>query len=292
MSEKQYLVALTNQSEGRVDVHDLSMGVIDESSLVWSHSYDHPAIAGVKLRRYKGRPVVLTAYGHMNAAMVDYETHEQLYWTDYTGANPHSVELIPFDDGRYLIAVASSVGFDVKFFDPSEGRIPSVGSVYAPDAHGVLYDPDEKCLWILSANILSKNEIIWENGEVTVKRLAKYVAPFEGGHDMAPYYGDKNRLWVTFHRTVYQFNKEKGEFVLDYDGTELIHSAERNGQVKGIGNFPDGTMVKIYPDGQYHQWTSTTVRLMEKTESGFDKTAITSGMGHYYKIRVFNEHYN
>ena len=293
MADMQYLVALTNQSEGRVDVHDIGKGVIDESSLVWSHKYDQHAIAGVKLREYKGRPVVLTSYGHMNAAMVDYETHEQLYWTDYTGANPHSVELIPFDDGRYLIAVASSVGFDVKFFDPSEGKIPSVGSAFAPDAHGVLYDPDEKCLWILSSNTLSKNEVIWEDGEVTVKRLAKYVAPFAGGHDLAPFYGDKNRLWVTFHRTVYQFDKTTGEFHTDYDTFPLIHSEERDGQIKGIGNFEDGSCIKIYPDGQFRQWTSTTLRFMKKNADGsYDKTAITSEMGHYYKIRVFNKNYN
>ncbi len=292
MSNQKYLVALTNQSEGRVDVHDVGKGVIDESSLVWSHKYDQWAIAGVKIRRYKGRIVVLTAYGHMSAAMVDYETHEQLYVTNNTGANPHSIELIPFDDGRYLIAVASTVGFDVKFFDPSEGRAESVGCVYSPDAHGVLYDPDEKCLWILGADMLTKNEVIWENGEVTVKRLAKYTAPFASGHDLAPYYGDKNRLWVTFHRTVYQFDKTTGEFRTDYDSFPLIHSEERDGQIKGIGNFEDGSCVKIYPDGQFRQWTSTAIRFMKKTEDGFDKTVVKSQMGHYYKIRVFCEEYN
>lgn len=293
MADKQYLVALTNQSHGRVDVHDIGKGVIDESSLVWSHQYDQPSIAGVKLRRYKGRKVVLTSYGHMSAAMIDYETHEQLYVTDHTGANPHSIELIPFDDGRYLIAVASTVGYDVKFFDPTEGRVPSVGCVYAPDGHGVLYDPDEKVLWILCGNYLSKNEVTWENGEVTVKCLAKYVAPSGGGHDLAPYYGDKNRLWVTFHRTVYQFDKTTGEFRTDYDAFPLIHSEGRNGQIKGIGNFDDGSCVKIYPDGKCHQWTSTSIRFMKKNKDGsFDKTAITSEMGHYYKIRVFCEDYN
>lgn len=289
----EYLLLLTNQGESTIDVHDIGKGTLDESSKIWSHTYEHNCSAGVKLRNYKGRRVVLASYGHSNANMVDFETNEVIWQTEFTGMNPHSVELIPFDGGRYLVAVAASVGFDVKFFDPERNGDYSVGCVYDPDGHGVLYDPEGKCLWILGENILSKNEVKWENGEVTVNRIAKYVAPFKGGHDMAPVYGDKNRLWVTFHRTVYQFDKTMGEFRTDYDSFPLIHSEERNGQVKGIGNFKDGSCVKIYPDGEYYQWTSKSIRFMKKDPetNTYEKTVITSPTGHYYKVRVFCEDY-
>ncbi len=296
---EKYLVALTNQGESRIDVHDLSLGNISAETAVWSHEYRDKAIAGVKLRRYKGRLVVIAAHGHMNASMVDYETHEELWHTDYTGANPHSIELIPFDDGKYLIAVAASVGFDVKFFDPTAGRIPSVGCMYAPDGHGVLYDPDNKCLWVLSEDLLTKNEIIWDGVEAKAVRIATYKAPSAQGHDMAPVYGDKNRIWVTFNRIVYQFDKTTGEFCTDYEAYDEINTPERvatrshDSQIKGIGNFPDGSCVKIYPDAVYYPWTTNTVRFIKKNPDGsFTKTALASPTGHYYKVRVFCEDYN
>lgn len=293
MEKTQKLIALTNQKFGRIDVHDISKGSIDSDSLIWSRTYPWECIAGVKLRIYKGRRVVIATFGSYFANMVDYESEEELWATSDSGKNPHSIELIPFDSGEYLIAVAGSESEQVRFYDPEDKSGSVITSVPCPDGHGVLYDPENKCLWKWGRDLLEKCRVSKNGSDVKVEILESYICENRGGHDMAPVYGDKNRIWLTANRKVYQFDKTTGEFLSDFPACELLHSPERDGQVKGIGSFNDGTVVKLYPDGKHFQWTGQTIRVMTPDgKGGYDKTAITSNEdGHYYKVRVFCEDY-
>ena len=288
MQPSSYLVALTDQAGGRIDVHDLAQGALNEGSLVWSQSYGHKSVAGVKLRRYQGKRVLLACFGKSFANMVEVDSHRVLWQSQTTGINPHSAELIPVEGGRYLIAVAATVSQNVRFFDAAGPGAPSLGEVAAKDAHGVLFDPQEQVLWILGEDLLSKNRVSWSEGGVQVSCLAQYRAPTGHGHDLAPVYGNPHRLWVTTHPTVYQFDKRLGRFLTDYPAYPVLNSPGRNDQVKGIGNFPDGTCVKIYPDGCLHPWTSATVYLIKPgPHGGWQRQSLSSPTEHYYKLRVF-----
>ena len=59
--------------------------------------------------------------------------------------------------------------------------------------------------------------------------------------------------------------------------------------VKGVGNFEDGSLVYIYPDGAFKTWTSQSVCLLGNNKSQAD--VIKSESGHFYKVRVWDTRY-
>ena len=79
--------------------------------------------------------------------------------------------------------------------------------------------------------------------------------------------------------------KTTKEFVTDYEGSEIL---DRD-NVKGVGNFDDGSVVYIYPDGEYQSWTSKTVYLLK---NGVEESiSLVSEDGHFYKVRVWDTRY-
>lgn len=285
LGRSSYLIGVTNQKGSAVEVYDIGVGVLNSNSLIWSHSFKKYNIAGLKLRRYKGQEAVLAAYGKKFAEMVSYPEGEVLWSTSSAADNPHSVELIPVRDGGYLIAVASSNGSEVRFFDP-DGSSPgtSVHAFSYPDAHGVLWDPEGDCLWVWGTNQLSKYRVERTGNGVKTVLLQAYTAPTLAGHDLAPVYGDTDLLWLSTGSTVYQFRKSTGEFSTSYSGASCV----RKSAVKAVGNFQDGSVVWIIPDGEFKSWTSATVSFGKQTDSDrFAQYPVRSSDGGFYKVRVW-----
>ncbi len=290
VNRSPYLLGVTNQKASAVEVYDIGKGVIGAESLIWQFPCSEYNIAGLKLRKYKGEEVMLAAYGVNSAIMVSYPGKTVLWKTAGTANNPHSIELIPFSDDSYLIAVAASSGAEVRFFDP-EGADPETAIHALPyaDAHGLLYDPDGECLWIWGTNQLSKYRVEKNGNKVKTELMVVYTAPSSSGHDLAPVYGDRNLLWLSTGSTVYQFNKTTGVFSTTYPEELYL----KRSKVKGLGNFPDGSIVWIVPDGAFESWTSATVSFAKRNSngSGYADFSLTSETGGFYKIRVWSSDY-
>ncbi len=283
-----HLIALTNQSNGSIDVYDITTGVFDETTLLHRIKVGANNPAGVKLRRHETwGDVIITCYGANTGAILSYPEGKPL-WTTYSAAdNPHSVELLPGN----IFVVASSSGNALRFFDlNSNVSVNAYIQVDLTDAHGVLWDPQNRLLWALSGNELVSYQVGRDaSGKITVTEVtgSRIALPTQYGHDLAPYYGDTNLLWVTTAAQVYLYNKTSKTFTTTIKG---IESDKRN-DIKGIGNFHDGSLVLVRPDGVYKDWTTATVDFYIAYHGKYFHYAIKSQTEHFYKCRVLSADY-
>jgi hypothetical protein len=278
-----YLVALTNQGNSHLEVYDISDGKLDESSLVWSYKMPYYNIAGTKFRHSeKYGDVALAVCGNSYGCMVSYPEGKLLWRTEAAASNPHSIELMP----NGVIAIASSSGGEVRFFttDKNLSRT-AAASVALEDAHGVLWDDEKQVLWAIGRTTLTAYRVALDGSKVTVTEQTDLRAtiPSDWSHDLAPVYGNKDALWVTTGTHVYQFDKSTKTFRTDYAGHEVLDRKD----IKGVGNFDDGSFAFIYPDGAFKTWTSQTAVFLK----GGKELPLASTNGHFYKIRVWDTRY-
>ena len=280
-----YIVALTNQGEQYLEVYDLTDGKLDASSLVWSYKMPYYNIAGTKLRHSeKHGDVALAVCGNSYGCMISYPDGKLLWSTEAAASNPHSIELMP----NGVIAIASSSGGEVRFFTTDKKASKAAAATVAlEDAHGVLWDAEKEVLWAIGRTALVAYRVTLEGNKVTVAEETSLRAtiPSDWSHDLAPVYGNKDALWITTGSHVYQFDKNTKTFRTDYAGHEIL---DRN-NIKGVGNFDDGSFVYIYPDGAFKTWTSQSVCLLRNNQSQAD--VIKSETGHFYKVRVWDTRY-
>ncbi len=265
------LVAFCDQLGRRVTVHDIN----DLIHPVWEWRGEDPLfrnVAGLKLRRHKDHgPVVLTCASDGYVAMVSYPGGE-LLWEIHAGGNLHSVELLP--DGR--IALCASTGNYLRLYTAPETYVEQTVS----DAHGVLYDPGRGTLWVLGLHTL-------EEYDPNTLKPAGNRLDFGGtdiaGHDLAPYYGDTNRLWVTVAGGIRVYDKTQNAFVTDHPAADIPTP-----HVKGVGNTPvSNTLFYLYPNGVHLPWC--TDRVQVRDAQGDREIAVPDCA--YYKLRVFCEDY-
>jgi hypothetical protein len=283
-----YLVALTNQGNSHLEVYDISEGKLDESSLVWSYKMPYYNIAGTKLRRSETHgEVALAVCGTGYGCMISYPAGELLWYTDAAANNPHSIELMPSG----VIAIASSTGGEVRFFTTENkvSRKPAA-SMALEDAHGVLWDDEKQVLWAIGRTVLTAYHVeLGSDGKVTVSedKSLRVTIPSDHAHDLAPVYGNSDELWITTGSHVYRFSKSSKTFSTDYAG----HGSLDRGAIKGVGNFPDGSIVYIYPDGGFKSWTSRSAFLLRNADGTILGETLESETGHFYKIRVWDARY-
>ena len=121
------------------------------------------------------------------------------------------------------------------------------------DSHGLLWDPAAGVLWAVGRTVLTAYEVTFDGGKITVteRRDLRTAIPSDWAHDLQPYYGNTDRMWVTTGSAVYVYSKSQKKFLTDYPGAAKIQRKN----VKGIGNFEDGSVVLITPDGGFKTWT-------------------------------------
>ena len=161
-----HLIALTNQSNGSIDVYDITTGVFDETTLLHRIKVGANNPAGVKLRRHEvWGDVIISCYGAATGSIMSYPEGKAL-WTTYSAAdNPHSVELLPGN----IFVVASSSGNALRFFDVSSKDTTKYKEVRFTDAHGVLWDPQKELLWVLGGEELAAYQVGKDSsGSITV----------------------------------------------------------------------------------------------------------------------------
>ena len=278
-----HLVALTNQGNSHLEVYDISEGKLDESTLVWSYKLPYYNIAGTKFRHSEQHgDVALAVCGNGYGCMISYPEGKLLWRTEAAANNPHSIELMPCG----VIAIASSTGGEVRFFTTDKNLSKTASaSVTLEDAHGVLWDDEKQVLWAIGKTVLTAYRVTLEGGKVTVteETTLRATIPSDHAHDLAPVYGNKNELWISTGSHVYRFDKTNKTFSTAYAGHESLDC----GAIKGVGNFEDGSLVYIFPDGAFKSWTSQSAIFLR----GGEKLTLSSASGHFYKIRVWDTRY-
>ncbi|MBE6583176.1 MAG: WD40 repeat domain-containing protein [Ruminococcaceae bacterium] len=279
-------VALANQrgdmgtparpSKNWIDIYDITAG--NMNTPYKSYSVTAGAISGFKFRNSATFGEVLLIAGAYDGEIISMETGETLWITHKAAQNAHSIELLP----NGVLATASSAGNAVHLFNTalSEDQEPTIFAL--TDAHGVLWDPEYNVLWALGRTHLWALDVtINDDGTVAVVKneTLSYEMTMDHGHDLQPFYGNKDYLLVT-GSTVMLYNKKTKTL------TELYYEGH---SVKGIGVLPDGDIVYIYPDDLYETWNSTWINRIDRATG--EITQIHSNQGRFYKLRVFNYDY-
>lgn len=164
------------------------------------------------------------------------------YWT---GASPgiHSGELLP--NGNMALAAANENW--VRVYNTSVLTGSNYDEFSIRQAHAVLWDPAYNVLWtcgdteagasgkgILTALIVGGTRTAPTLTEDATKRDT-----ITGGrypHDIAPYYGDVNKLWVSTNSTVFIYDKINKTFT-------PAPGASNRTYVKGISNQTEGGVI-------------------------------------------------
>lgn len=280
-----YLVGLTDQKNSMVRVCDLTGGTVGLDDTVWSCQFEYYNIADTRLREYEGREVVMAAYGGSSAKMISFDDKKEILWhTDSTASNPHACELLP----NGVIAVAASTGGEIRFFD-AKGDGRTYVSVALEDAHGLLWDPSNGALWAIGTNVLTAYEVNISGGAISVSERTdlKNTIPTDSAHDLQPVYGDPDRMWITTSSAVYVYSKSERAFLTEFPGSGKVSGKN----VKGIGNFDDGSIVLIRPDGGFKSWTGASLSFFPLRGDDYSSLTVRSGDSGFYKVRVWNKNY-
>ncbi len=285
IAEVKYLVGLTDQLNSMVRVCALSGGTVGLADSIWSCKLEYYNIADTRLRKYGDREVVMAAYGASSAKMISFDDKKEVLWsTGSTANNPHACELLP----NGIIAVAASTGGEVRFFD-AKGDGSRFVAVKLGDAHGLLWDPQAKVLWAIGGSTLTAYEAEISDGKITVRERTdlRMTIPTGGAHDLQPVYGNTDRMWITTNSALYVYSKSERKFLTDFPGSSDIESKG----VKGIGNFDDGSIVLIRPDGAFKSWTGADIFFYQLNDNKFSYINVPSGDSGFYKVRVWNSNY-
>ena len=280
-----YLVGLTDQKNSMVRVCDLTGGTVGLADTIWSCQFEYYNIADTRLREYEGREVVMAAYGGSSAKMISFDDKKEILWhTDSTASNPHACELLP----NGVIAVAASTGGEIRFFD-AKGDGRTYASVALEDAHGLLWDPSNGVLWAIGTNVLTAYEVNISGGVISVSERTdlKNTIPTDSAHDLQPVYGYPDRMWITTSPAVYVYSKSERTFLTEFPGSGKVSGKN----VKGIGNFDDGSIVLIRPDGGFKSWTGASLSFFPLRGDDYSSLTVRSGDSGFYKVRVWNKNY-
>lgn len=263
----------------------------------------------VKLRNttaFAGTSQAIATCGGRLATIAAYPSGNKIWTMGFGDFNPqvslHSAELLP--NGN--IALASSKRNWVRVYSSSQAQ-PNhgkFGEFPLGDAHAVLWDPTYQRLWV-TGWLPINSENYWDplNQVITALKVEgtaadpklvedvdyRTVLPGKYGHDIAPYYYDHNKLWITVN--VDNVDNNKGVYLFDKTTqtfTQAPGAANRN-FVKGIGNQPSGEIVEIRPIDHVTGWTNNTVNFYSVTGSSlYNRTRSTAA---FYKSRVFSPDY-
>jgi hypothetical protein len=138
-------------------------------------------------------------------------------------SNVHGIEILP---GGNVAAAASNGGW-VRVYTASQGATSSTYTQFdIPDAHNVLWDPQRQVLWAVGGKQLVQLKVEGTDATPSLRLIATTPLPTNGGHDLSPFYGDLDTLYVTTAKQVYLFHKSSDTFTLLQD-TPNIKSINR-----------------------------------------------------------------
>ncbi len=219
-------------------------------------------------------------------AVAEYPSGKCIFDASATGYGPHSIEYLPC--GAVAVACSGN-GVEskacVRFYPADEKGSISRRSRSIPleGAHGVIWDDERELLWALGSKDIKAFAVTGEGTEASLSEVTLYAAtlPGGGGHDIAVFRGDSNKMWISGKKVVL-FDKSNGSF------SEAPGSISA-GSVKCIGNFDDGRVIRtvaanVYAAHDTDRFTIFDAQGKELSEAVFSSRA-------FYKARPFDPRY-
>lgn len=204
---------------------------------------------------------------------VDYPSGRRRWAVNAGGSNNvHAAELLP--DGN--VAAAASNGGWVRVYTASQGPAATAYTEFRlKGGHGVLWDPRRKVLWAIGDDHLVSLKVGGTPAAPTLTEADRVTLPSQGGHDLSPVYGDRDKLWITTNSGVYRYAKSKKAFTtgsLNLPG------------VKAIGNNPVTNQVLLTrpKQGCATTWCTDTVEFFGRRSWNATRTLPSA---QFYKAR-------
>ncbi|MEY9846486.1 DUF6528 family protein [Streptacidiphilus sp. MAP5-3] len=214
-----------------------------------------------KYRLWDGEHWVLTCASGGLAAMVAYPGG-WVRWAGLTGANAHTLEVLP--DGN--IAIAASVQDFVRIYTASQSTLSARYTQFdLAGAHGLQWDQARQLLWAAGTNRLVALAVTGSPSRPHITLKKSVVLPNQGAHDLNAVASAPNLMWVTTNSHVYQYSTPGNAFVpftgekgIDAPGVTSISDDPATGQVLTVAadganpcewctstltfHLPDGTL--------------------------------------------------
>jgi len=207
-----------------------------------------------------------------------------------SGVYPHGIEILP--NGNVAIAGRKNgAGGWIRVYTSSQG--PSSGNYaqYNLDwAHEVLWDPAYNRLWAIGEVPGGPTDILVAlivGGTAAAPTLTedlsmRAILPSTGGHDIAAFYYDVDKLWITDHNGVYIYDKTTKTF------TNSPGASFRT-DVKGISNQPIGHIVQAKPNNTLctlNTWCTIKAEFWDGTTGAWLYNRTRTGAA-FYKCKVW-----
>ena len=273
-----YRVAVSNSGDTSLDVYEI-MPFNTKAKLV--KKFTNVGATGVNFRHSsKHGDVVVCASGTV-VKVLNYETGKVIWSKTGIASSAHGAELLP----NGVVAVASSSPNKLSFFDMNSSASKTLT---LEDAHAVLWDPKNEVVWAAGYTEIRAYKVTLKSGTLTVTEDTSKRSPFNntGAHDLAPVYYDKDKMWVSTFGKVYVYDKTTKTFSEEIPGSDGILCGRR---VKGLGNFPDGSMITTYPDeasDSLYTWTTEKLNFYFMYEGKLYYSPVYTEGEHYYKVRI------
>ncbi|MFK7697057.1 DUF6528 family protein [Paenibacillus sp. HJGM_3] len=248
-------IAATNQANNRIEAYDptvadwnspealkwswkptTALGYSEKEASLWNGPTD---------AKLKGNVLVTTA-GQLGT-IAAYPSGTRIWAADLgAGSNPHSIELLP--DGN--VAVAASDGKWIRVYTASQGPDSHTYAQFNLDfAHATYWDSESSLLWVIGYDAVKKEHIVTAlvvggtpaNPTLTEETSRRSILPSPWGHDITPFAGESDKLWVSTNAAVYIYDKTAKTFTTPADGIDRSF-------VKAVGNMPNGQVVETKPD--------------------------------------------
>ena len=274
-----YRVAASNSGESSIDIYEITP--FNTAPTLVKRFYDIGS-TGLNFRWTKEHGEVIVCASGTVVKVISYNTGKVIWSKTGIAKSAHGAELLP----NGVVAVASSTPNTLSFFDMNGSASKTVE---LDDAHAVLWDPKYEVVWAAGyTEIRAYKVTLSSSGALTVTEDTSKRSPFNntGGHDLAPVYYDKDKLWISTFGKIYIYDKTTKQYSTEIDGDNGIIGMRR---VKGLGNFPDGSMVTTYPDEKadsLYTWTTEKINFYFKYEGKLYYTPIYTPKMHYYKVRI------
>jgi hypothetical protein len=205
---------------------------------------------GVKLRdndtNWGGRWILSASSGGL-ATVASYPFGNKKWAYDLGSVNPHDIELLP--NGN--VAVAASGGDFVRVYAASQGASNGTHAEFPlTDAHAVLWDPTNNWLWALGLSELKALSVGGTAASPTLTAVTgrAYSLPTAGGHSLAPYWGDANKLWVSTGSRTYIFDKTAAAGTDPFTLPPGPTTGLMGGGNKAVSAQPSGIAIVTRPD--------------------------------------------
>ena len=242
--------------------------------------------------------VLLVSGGNANVTGIyNYSTGKAIWTTSNPGQSPHAIEILPSGN----VVTASTSDNKIRLFKTSALKSDSSASVgytdyTLEDAHGVLWDPTYKLLWVLGRYELKAFAITGVGtGEKLVEATNMCISLPEGkrgGHDLSPDYTDTRYLYITVGEYALKIDKQEHQIITNFEYSNIMTARNIKGFSNNpLGNFfitgPLGGAGRSWDNAWFESWCTDTIYFCRYNGSTYEKITLTTSKSAFYKARAF-----